>query len=220
MLTPDSSKTPTTWLCLNCAELNPKEHLAIYKCSKCGFEIQKHGYLKLYKYSEEAIRYGHDYRKAYEKQMANSGKIEIKFCLHDPQEWTVYLGLAALSGVIGNASFEVVKSVAQKIIQNIRKQSFNEQEFLELQNNLTDFCKGFSEVDTEVKHAIIEEMLAHQCSLKDFRKLFNATLGATKDKTMENAYIDKNNIMKKIVKKMRKKPTPTPDDFSDFWGNY
>ncbi|GAI21642.1 unnamed protein product, partial [marine sediment metagenome] len=50
------------------------------------------------KYAKNVVYYGYNYRKYYEKQIKDNGKITTKAHMSDPLAVACFLGVAALSG--------------------------------------------------------------------------------------------------------------------------
>jgi hypothetical protein len=67
------------------------------------------------------LYYGFQYRRIYEKQIETTGKITAEHALADPAALSCFLAVAALSGIIGGVSYDLVKKVVRKILSNSQK---------------------------------------------------------------------------------------------------
>jgi len=112
------SADKTYALCLNCASIFPSTREAKLVCMSCGFEIDRTFYEKLFEYSKTSVYYGYNYRKYYEKQIEDDGNIHTFASLSVPVTVACFLGMAALSGIIGNIATDIVKKAFKKIMAN------------------------------------------------------------------------------------------------------
>jgi hypothetical protein len=99
-------------LCLSCANVfSATAKQAI--CPVCGDQLDVNLFLRLMVYSRLAMRFGYQYRKAYSRDLLK-GPIRTKYLLKDFGDWFAFVGLAVLSGVIGNASYDLIKHLVWK----------------------------------------------------------------------------------------------------------
>ena len=172
-------------------------------------------------YSKHVFQYGHRYRELYKNQVANTGEIGAKFCLTDPATIYAFLGVAALSGVVGNLSYDIVKAVSKKIICNFNKlkgeeTNISEDEVEKIFKNFDEFINNFSSIDKKVADAITEEMIVHSVSGKNAEKMAKLLFANERSPKVQAEMVK---IMKKAIKREKKKPKPQPEIFDDFWGN-
>lgn len=150
-------------LCLHCAHVF--EDAAC--CPQCHSVVDKSQYGSLLRKAGDYIRFGYDYRKRYEEQFKEKGKIELKFALKESAEIINWIGLAVLSGVIGGASWDLIKLVCRKITEQIRSEEVNEiinddTKLEEMKSFLLEYHCNFKGVKAEVRDAILEEFMAHE----------------------------------------------------------
>lgn len=170
------------FLCLNCGEINQNEELC---CRNCGSELDTKEYNHLMKYSKRAFEYGFDYRLAYEEQVKNYGEVKVKFSLVSPENYQTWMAAAALSGMIGNLAYDLVKYVGKKIIEQLKTKeeplNYSEKIIIEIisdnnkliqfTNYIQGYYKGNSKLNKEVEKAIIEEEIVHTMVGKDSEKI-------------------------------------------------
>lgn len=106
-------------LCFKCAELYEGD-----KCVCCG-ESYPDNYEAILERSEQAYEMGVRYRQFFDEQVKSKGKVNCYASLVPPEQWLIFIGVAALSGVIGNATYDLVKSVIKKIIEKAKIEGEN-----------------------------------------------------------------------------------------------
>ena len=104
-------------LCFGCASIYNLSNNDIFTCPFCNYSIDEKIYRKIIKAAKTAVYYGYDYRRVYEKQINGQGKITQRFAISDPVAIFCFMGVAALSGVIGGAAYDLVKKVIVQIIE-------------------------------------------------------------------------------------------------------
>lgn len=161
-------------LCLQCGSLIENN---ISVCPFCSSEIDTKFYFRLVKKVQDYLLFGYEYRRLYEIQYSEKKKIEKKYHLDPPSGAFVWVGLAVLSGVIGNASWDFVKKVINKIRTQVDDSELpfecdDDKELKQLYQFLLDYHRSFAGVEQDVKGAIFEEMRAHQAE-KDPPKSLN-----------------------------------------------
>lgn len=208
------------WLCPSCASFHLHKS-SLLVCEKCGFQIRKHDYKIIMDYSKYVFQYGYRYRELYENQVANIGEIGPKFCFTDQATIYAFLGVAALSGVVGNLAYDIVKAASKKIIYNFNKlmeeeADIRDDEIEKIFKNFEEFINNFSSIDKKVADAITEEMIVHSVRGKDAKKMAKLIFANERSPKVQAEMVK---IMKKAIKKEKKKPKPQPENFDDFWGN-
>ncbi|MBW2738870.1 MAG: hypothetical protein JRE64_08485 [Deltaproteobacteria bacterium] len=108
-------------LCFGCASIYEFPSDDDYTCPFCSYSIDGEKYKRILEYAKKAVYYGYEYRMAYEKQINDQGKITLKHALFDPVTLTCFIGIAALSGIIGNASYDILKKVIGEILNKSKK---------------------------------------------------------------------------------------------------
>jgi DNA-directed RNA polymerase subunit RPC12/RpoP len=105
-------------VCFSCGNIFPNEQKNPIACLSCGYEIKAEMYRKIMKHAMCAVYYGYDYRKVYEKQIANNSLITERYALVDPSTLLCFCAAAALSGIIGGIAYDCVKKAIKAIISN------------------------------------------------------------------------------------------------------
>src|SRR4051794_27863134 len=104
-----------TFFCLSCGDEFKENKTNRLRCPRCKKEISRKKYGELFHYSAECVQLGIIYRVQYEQQLKEFGQIRSRYALLPPPDWVVFAGMAALSGIIGNASYHAVCSVLRRI---------------------------------------------------------------------------------------------------------
>jgi len=150
-------------ICFHCATLiNAKEKV----CSNCDTIVDKNRYERVNNKIHQYIQFGYTYRRRYEKQLKETGKIEEKYRLEFIGDVYAWIGLACLSGVIGSASWEFVKKIVGKIISQVDEPELeifisDEKSLQRFSNYLLDYHRSFKGVNDDIQDVIFEEMEAH-----------------------------------------------------------
>lgn len=204
-------------LCFNCASIYPLTHDSQYICPSCGFAVDGRLYGRIIEYAKAAVYFGYNYRKFYEKQLDVNGKITKKAALFDPVTLACFLGVAALSGVIGNMSYDLVKKALRKITKNSNKLnkdigqnkiSFSKDSEI---NIFIQYVKEFhlDEFSTagEIKYEINKERIIYSLTETLYPVLSKGT--ANREKIHE--------AVKEAFDKFSKADKPSIEDFDSFW---
>lgn len=101
--------------CLGCASVLPPFTEQELVCPRCGHRMTSKGYRQILEIAYSAARYGYQYRRQHESDRANgiTGRHYYLVELSRPFEW---IALAIVSGVLGNAAWEVIKIVVQRAV--------------------------------------------------------------------------------------------------------
>lgn len=187
-------------LCFNCANIIEKQKSEKWFCIACKSEINKEKYLRLHALTTDIVHFGYTYRKQYEKDLAD-GSLGTHYCLFNLHEAISWLALAALSGIVGNASFELTKTVINKIKAQISKGLSDsdkeerliissEKEFSIFIQYLDDYRNGLANTDPAVRKAImneieVDEAMKHEAftKIKDMNDL-NLVLAEAKENSI------------------------------------
>jgi hypothetical protein len=215
------------YLCPNCATFELKDNKG-FECSNCG-SAHKTRHLKLtHDYAAHVYLYGHLYRKDYQKQVDENGKIVIYYCL-EPDSIYKFIGLAMLSGVIGNLAWDLVKIASKKIISEYnsvfdKNHEISESELHDVYKSFEIFINNSDKIDKKVMGGIIEEMFAHESgnvgkklALNNLKQMGKEDQTEKEQLRKENAKLIKN-ISKTLRKKIQKKQEAAEEDFSNYWG--
>jgi hypothetical protein len=113
-------------VCLRCGKLNCLIVDGSVHCPKCKFTLALKRYDKLIADGSEIILHGVKYRLEYEAQIAKHGRIVRKYMLGTP---TIVEAAVAIivSGVLGNAAYDVVKSTLKSIYADLAKRRLKRQ---------------------------------------------------------------------------------------------
>jgi len=120
-------------LCSACASIYLASQGGRLICTTCGLETDRFLYERLFEYSKTAAHYGYKYRKYYEKQVEDEGKIDTVASLSEPSMLMSFLGMAALSGIIGNVATDIVRKAVKTILAKLKELGMDKD-----QDNLAD----------------------------------------------------------------------------------
>ena len=161
---PDS----TLILCTHCAHLFEPSDDEL-GCLQCGQIVRLETYKPLFLFAAEANRYGVDYREVYQA-MNDEGQGGTEAFSLAPNEIGSFLAIAALSGIVGNASYETLKrafqkikarmfvlrpSMAQKFDWSVVEEEEKMKHFFKL---LEEFKRGMPDINERVRLMILHEM--------------------------------------------------------------
>jgi hypothetical protein len=132
-------------------------------------------YSRLLSYASEAATFGHAYRVKYE-ELHRQGKLYgpkvTRYSISLTEIWA-FAAIAALSGIIGNVAYDVVKAALSRITSCLRKgktkavgtpipRLLRTEEGVNIFiQHVQDFCNGLRKLDPDVKRAIVGEMMVH-----------------------------------------------------------
>lgn len=162
-------------LCINCGHVNFDTETKV--CANCHVENDMEQLKALCEYANRAIHYGYQYRVEYEHQVHTQGKITLKYSLLSPSNYLEWIGVAALSGVLGNLVYDIVKHVANQIYQKLtikqqqEKLSNKDEEVLNIVGNnatlikftiyVQQYYKGMPNINIKAEEGITEEEIVH-----------------------------------------------------------
>jgi hypothetical protein len=213
-------KNPEYALCFHCASMYTIPKSGKYVCPYCGLSTSKLQYHSIIEYASNAVYYGYNYRKKYEMQLQKKGKITVRYCLPDPSTIACFIGVAALSGIIGNVSYDLVKKIIQKILKNkLSESNSGSKQKIKLANKIEintfiQFIREYHSneftTNSEVKYEIDKEQLINHIG-----KFVLPTLlkGNPKSKEIHNAYV-------KAIKTRPTKKKLKTRDFDNFWQKF
>jgi hypothetical protein len=152
-------------LCLGCAELLPSAGLG-EPCPRCGFQTSSVQYRRLLGYAEHLVRYGYQYRSLYENEM-RAGHEERRYYLAPLHEAFSFIGLAILSGVIGNTAQDIIKAVIRRIRRQLTDNSLADSATLQqleaesgqLAVYIIELATDPGSIDRQVLSAMLDEAL-------------------------------------------------------------
>ncbi len=157
---------PTNLLCLACGNLLPREDVFDI-CPRCASIVDVDELLRLYEYAAHVYYYGHQYRLAYETQQQpeQKARYNIEFA-GEAFAWTT---LAVLSGVVGNAAYDLVKTIVANIRDTVAEGrvsdrdysallALSDEELCDLLSSVKSYTNDMDGLSKEVRLAIIEEI--------------------------------------------------------------
>lgn len=217
----------SNYLCTQCATFNVSSQKGL-ECEFCGYRPNKYYIKVVHKYAKHVYKYGHMYRARYQKQLDYQGHISTKFCT-EPQSVYTFIGIAMLSGIIGNFAWDAVKSASDKIIESYNRkhgssESISEEELQEIFESYNIFINHFDEINEEVRMAILEEILTHESGKSGKKAMRNAVIAEYSSSPAKKRVLVKQNekLAKNISKEIRRKLSHLEDakneNFDDYWG--
>lgn len=214
-------------ICIRCASVYEPSKDELYRCPKCSFVVKKEFYNKLINYAKGAAEYGYIYRLTYEQDYERDKTLSKRYKLSAEEIWT-FCALAALSGIIGNVAYDVLKGATKKIIDQFKSKgdSGDINEIEDVMNNsdkfdlfiyyLTDYYNGMPNVNPAIRDTIVEEIQAD--SFSDTMSTLMASL--EKPERISQKHQDINKILKETLSQEEitsDVQTPEQSDFDEFW---
>jgi hypothetical protein len=143
-------------------------------CYRCGISISSEESEEVFQYAAETYYYGYQYRVYYENAFRSSPDVP-KPCLAFAGEAFIWITLAMLSGIIGNAAYDVVKVVLKDLRDQAKGRraedrsysllaDVTDKELDELFQYARDYYHGLESLRKEVRAAIIEEIVVDEIS--------------------------------------------------------
>lgn len=164
--------------CLSCANVY-KCKGKILICPECEFKIEYKDYKRLIDLSSEAMQFGYQYRKKFEKVYRKNKKITIRYALTPLHEFVGFVALAALSGVTWDLLKIIVKKIEDKILsieiipEDVKEVIEDDERLREFKKYVEDYVDGWPELHPTIKEAIQDEMRAHGVT-NHMKKLYPA----------------------------------------------
>ncbi|MCB8747157.1 hypothetical protein LHU53_09585 [Rhodoferax sp. U2-2l] len=216
---------PEQLLCLTCGTFLKRADAASV-CIECGAPLDHEALLRLYEYAAEVYYYGHQYRVYYEIAYARD-KNPAKPSLGFPGEAFAWVMLAVLSGVLGNAGYDAIKTVIAKIRTDVSSGRVRHKDYsalLELSDEqlgeLIDaartYCDGMEGLTKEVRAAIVEEIVADTVS-------HDPAISLEMMKLMQRKEIKPKHrkrfaeLLRGAIVRSKKRTTPSPGALNGLW---
>lgn len=170
-------------ICTQCAAVFDTPKQRPLTCPNCHSPLEESGYSRLVSYAHAAVQYGYAYRLVYEEQYETNRNLPKRYSIPISDVLT-FCALAAISGIVGNAAYDLIKAVINKILNQFEQQKTEDQideyeqqmqdddisemrqiinapELFEVfMSYLADFYDGMPGANPTVKGAIFEEMTA------------------------------------------------------------
>lgn len=165
-----------TKLCCSCGTVFEAADGSEYVCPHCGWWIDSAAYRALLSAAQGAVKFGWQYRRRYEADVAEFGRVERYYCLAECEEALRFAALAAASGVIGGLAYDAVKQVIRKIAAAVRRVGSKSEEtsifylidhpeemdrFIQY---IDEYYACFDSISEEVRNAVFEEMVVDKMS--------------------------------------------------------
>jgi len=161
-----------SYICINCFSLKPNLVENFIICPACNHEENIQEYETLLQNSADALRYGYQYRIQYEEDLNKDPRLLIRHHLLELNQCFEFITLAAISGIVGNFTYDAIKSLINGILNDSVVIELNDKEFkkkLADEGEQEKFIKYIQEyrdnklnTDEKVIKAIEEEILVHK----------------------------------------------------------
>jgi hypothetical protein len=155
-------------LCLGCAEVFPNFSTRVIRCPSCQWSVASSDYEDLFGEAGRVVRFGFMYRQMFEAGHVKKQKVTAMPFLAEAPQWLVFCAVAALSGIVGNASYAAVKNVIRRILNRRTKRdvwshnlSADDRQIRSLIAYLREYLDRLEDVRPEVRSLVIEEERAH-----------------------------------------------------------
>ena len=165
-------------LCLQCAATFPLSSGQLVICPDCSWSISISDFEQLRREAKRVAKFGHQYRQIYQEQLEREGEVTTAYFLSDPPEWLILAAMAALTGVIGNAAYDVVKQVIGRLLVRHREKrdclspDFRSDAEIEVFiKNAREFVNGMTEVNVTVRQWIEHEELTDSLSKESVKAI-------------------------------------------------
>ena len=145
-------------LCFGCAtafDLN-----AAASCPACRTDHDENRYRRVEGIAHDVVYHGHLYRRKYEENFA-AGNTRVRYHLVEPHAALVWLGITVLSGILGGASWDVVRAAASRIKKSSVTAGTATPDLEILRSDVEEYVNGMPNVSPAIRSAILEEIIAH-----------------------------------------------------------
>lgn len=221
-------------ICFFCATVFEESNEKVLQCPCCGEKVMVNKYELILKDVRDAVHYGWDYRRRYEKDLKEEGKITKRYFLFDPETILSFIAVAAVSGIIGGVAHDTVKKVINKIIHTFKDLGGVETnskifELIENDENMNKFVQYideyyncFDSINEEVRNAIFEEMIVDKISPTLEKIIQSENPNINVDNIKEINPFSEEEIFKSMIEVRRDLENKKKLDstvFQDFWKN-
>ena len=161
-----------SFICLNCAEVISSS-AEILQCPHCGAKIDHAKTTRLLYFGRNAFLFGYQYRSVFEADYAKSRRCSSRYQLDPGSDLLAFAAVAATSGIIGNAAYDVLKNVLARIARHYAQVKTHRDDPLaklfsteagrrKFINYIHDYTNGLAGLrNLEVKRAIDGEIFTH-----------------------------------------------------------
>jgi hypothetical protein len=193
---------PKNLFCLACVRPDTcKDAPELVTCEYCNFELSRREYAEMTAYANRLAVFGYAYRLKFEEDLERASDIKSRYILHVEDIFT-FAAVAALSGVIGNAAYDMVKATIQRLLRTYGRS----QDELQLDVDvfiqyITEFhSTGYMQLPSQLREAIFEELLADELT----------DLIATDGRRIEDVS-DYVLLLRDAMDRLRRQTTPKPE---------
>lgn len=214
-------------ICFHCASIYEAEDRELLVCPICGKSIPISEYERIMQGIRQAVFGGWTCRIQYENEKDEEKYYYTEQC----GEILNFVAIAVASGLIGNASYDIVKKVLNKLrlYAGRRKRSREDEivsDFLDSPEKIKRFSEYISAyydeyegADEKTQNAIMEEVFVEQVSdiIDELIKTKHKEIDV--EKVMEDSPHTKEEIMKMVLEIRKRVHTKRPEekDFRGFW---
>lgn len=171
-----SSKSSNLKICFACASIYEGSDSQFLVCPNCGHKVSIEQYESILQDARDAMYFGWTYRLQYEHDLEEKGTIGTHYYLAEYEEIFNFIALAAVSGIVGNFAYDVIKKVIGSIADFVKQRGSQEQKskifaltddeekmkkFLQY---IDEYYTCFEDINEEVRDAIFEEMIVDKVS--------------------------------------------------------
>lgn len=160
-------------LCLRCGAIVSQSDQPLASCFRCGAPVDPEDVKDIVAYAAETYYYGYQYRTYYENAFRSSTSSVAKPSLVFAGEAFAWVMLAILSGVIGNAGYDIIKKVVNDLRNQAKERRTEDRSYAELSevtdeeldemfNFARDYYQNLEAIKKEVRAAIVEEIVADE----------------------------------------------------------
>ena len=221
-------------LCCSCAAFFEGDSGSVLQCPHCGWRIDDGAYKALLGAAQGAAKYGWQYRRRYEADVAQYGRVERYYCLPECEEALHYAALAAASGIIGGLADDAVKQVIRKIAAALRRDEGKSEEtsifylidhpeemdrFIQY---IDEYYTCFDSISEEVRNAVFEEMVVDKMSPTMDRLLQEANPDMDTEGIRRISPFPEEEIfrcMLEVRREVDQRHKLRREDFAGFWEN-
>lgn len=220
-------------ICFACANIFREDNVDLLECPFCGNRVSKNKYEMILNDAREAVHYGWNYRRMYEKELEEKGRIDTHYYLAQYEEIFNFIAVAVLSGILGGVAYDIVKKVIIKISEFVKGNGSKEEKskifsLIDSEEDMNKFIqyideyyRSFENIDEEVRDAIFEEMIVDKMSTT-LENIITQNADINMDEIKEISPFSEEEIFKSMIEVRRKTDMRERNKntmFSDFWEN-
>lgn len=222
-------------LCCFCGAVFEGNDGSVLQCPHCGWQIDAETYKALLGAAQGAVKYGWQYRRRYEADVAQYGRLERYYCLEECEEALQFAALAAASGIIiGGLAYDAVKQVIQKIAAALGRDKHKSgetsifylidhpEEMDRFIQYIDEYYTCFDSISEEVRNAVFEEMVVDKMSPTMDRLLQEANPDMDTECIRRMSPFPEEEIfrcMLEVRREVDQRHKLRREDFAGFWEN-